>query len=250
MMRGTISEMDPAGSVTITTTAGKVREFPMTEVAYAGPAKDEPQHKPDVEETPSPPPVVKPYVTVNGERALVKLKSTQGQLTFYRQTDAAEAVGANGVAVAIGFSRLCVAPCEIEIPAGTEMLSVSPGGRHPARPVSVTIPPGRSDIIGSYESNKGTRAAGVVLFVATGITSAVLMGMGISAASTDGEVDTGMLVAGGLVLVGGTLGGVYLVTQRDKATFKVHPQRDTAARLNLQRDSLPKSMMLRWSTAL
>jgi hypothetical protein len=174
LLRGTISELVPGDSVTIVTGSGKTREFPMAEVDYAGPADKDPAAGA------SPPPASaeaaatstseqKPeaYVTVQSERAKVHFDSTPPGVTFHRAASSAVAVGSGGgVAVATGYERLCTAPCDVTLPAGTEILALSQPGERFARDAGpITIPAGTSRINGSFESRAGTRAVGWVVAI-------------------------------------------------------------------------------------
>lgn len=253
MVRGTISELVPGETVTITTTTGKTREFPMAEVEYAGPASEAPTRPSSglatkaeeqgeegagqaaQEEKAS----AKPYVTVRGKVARVSLISEPPGLVFHRQSGSATGTGG----VAIGFDRLCAAPCSIELPAGTEQLSLSTDDDTPPPGESVDIPQGRSQILGTYESRLGLRVAGGVILGVSAIGGALLVSLG-AAASVDGEVDVGMLVGGIAILVGGTTAGTIMVTRKDVTTFEVSSKNRHLT------GNLPRPIGLSWSQSM
>lgn len=233
LLRGTIVELLPGESVTITTATGKTREVAMAEVDYAGPGEKDPaaSHEsaayvpPESETTKetsrgasSP---VKPYVTVTGQTAYLHLVSEPEGLTFHRKSGTAT----SGYIQAIGFDRLCVAPCDIEIPAGTEELSLSKPNGAPVKPSAVELPAGNSEIVGRYNSKVGVRVAGIVV-----LSVGVAVGMGLVLASMpdasdlNSEIDTGMLGVGfGLMAAGGLAGGI-MIAQRDSTSFEITRQ--------------------------
>ena len=187
LLRGTISELLAGESVTIVTVTGKTREFAMSEVEYAGPAERDPAAatRPVAPAAAVPPaapakveastePTVRPYVTRNGAEARLHLTSRPDGLTFHRQTGSAVAVGPGGQAYATGYDRLCTAPCDITIPAGTEVLAVSNGDETPRVAGPVSFPAGESQLIASIESRAGTRIAGWTIAGASLVTGVVL----------------------------------------------------------------------------
>lgn len=236
LIRGTISELVPGERVTIVTVTGKVREIAMAEVAYAGP--DEGQRASEPPEAKAPEPeshptesegttgeVVRPYMTVNASRARLQLDSVPAGLTFYRQISASAAAysGPNGGGVAVGvhFERLCTAPCNITIPAGTEILALSTAGASiPVSATSATFPAGQSQVIGKLQSRRGVRTAGWL--VAAG-SLGVGMYMILSSTGDNGKSNTGLLLGGTAIGFGGVMAGVYMALTPDKAHVDVHP---------------------------
>jgi len=251
MLRGTISELVPGETVTIVTVAGKTREIKMSEVAYAGPADEAPeQDAPAPPPTPTPAPAaapvaapstittsepskVEPYVTVQGRRATLHLESEPSGLTFHRASSSAVAVGPGGVAMALGYDRLCTAPCQITIPAGTEVLALSRPGERAFTAGPVTIPAGESRLVGKFESRAGLRATGWVITAASVVGGLALMYVALS--STERECDrySGAcrdspranlppLIGGTVVLaVGAPIGIVMATMVPDKAKVDV-----------------------------
>lgn len=235
LVRGTIGELMPGESVTITTTAGKTREFPMAEVDYAGPADKDPTAGAEPATAAQAAPATKtarPYVTVKGEIARLHLVSDPVGLTFHRKSGSAT----SGEVQAAGFDRLCTAPCDIEIPAGTEELSLSKPDKDPNKPKSVTLPAGDSELVGTYESNAGARIAGFILMIGGAGLGTFLLIKSLPSDGDDG-VNTGLLIPAVALTVGGSIGGAVLMMQKDSSSFEV--RRKDAAEL-----SWPRSQQL------
>jgi len=181
LVRGTINELVPGDSVTIVTTTGKTREFPMADVAYAGSAARDPETKADSGATTesvtlsSDATKTEPAVTVTGQRAEVRLTSEPAGITFHRQSAAAVAMSSHGVAVAVGFEKLCSAPCQVTLAAGNETFALSRNGEFPTTAAPLTIPPGASTLSGHFESRPGLHIAGWVVAAGSLIGGSVLM---------------------------------------------------------------------------
>ncbi|HUQ53100.1 MAG TPA: hypothetical protein VM692_12825, partial [Gammaproteobacteria bacterium] len=246
LLRGKVSELIPGDSVTIVTLTGKVREFPMSEVEYAGPAAQDPKRSApsvDVSTAQKQPEsvsadIAKPYVTVHGREARVKLVSDTDGVTFYRQTGSAFAVGAGGSAFATGYERICAAPCEVSLPAGTETLALGRGDKAPRAAEPVTLPAGVSEVRGTFQSRAGVRVGGWIILVGGAIVGSVLMAtamdseqscdLGVCYETT--EFDGARFLAGTLILGAGVGIGLGMGLMRDKALISVHPQRSSAER--------------------
>src|SRR5260370_29801663 len=113
--RGTIVELIPNDSVTIQLVSGQTRKFPMSSAIYAGPAKADVAGSPTPSESGA-----APNVSVYGEHDTIRLTLEDPNLTFHVKTS-----GGRGAIEEGGFSRLCTAPCKIELLAGGQPLALS-----------------------------------------------------------------------------------------------------------------------------
>lgn len=249
LLRGTISELLTGESVTIVTVTGKTREFPMSEVEYAGPADRDPAAaaRPasvaaqpaaaDVEARVSPEATkVRPYVTRDGKEARLHLTSEPEGLTFHRQTGSAVALGPGGSAYATGYDRLCTAPCDITLPAGTEVLALSDGDESPRVAEPISFPPGKSQVVGNLESRAGTRIAGWTIAGASLIVGVALVyssfssqevcgqdfGLGLGRSCyTETNTSIPLMLTGVLLPSVGLPVGIVLGVRRDAAKVEV-----------------------------
>lgn len=222
ILQGTIAELVPDESVTIVTIAGATRSFPMADVAYAGPIDREPQ-SPAATNAPEPAPAVpeptarattemKPYVTVNAREARLHLQSVPDKVTFHRLAASAGAFA--------GFERMCTAPCDVTMPAGTETLALSheDGGLLAADPI--TLPAGSTTLYGKVHSRQSVRTGGIVITV---IGSLVTLGAAIAfpdASRRDSDLVLYGGIGGGMAAAGV---GVLMMLVRDKATIGTTP---------------------------
>lgn len=240
ILHGKISEMMPGESVTIVTLAGKTREFPMSEVDYAGPVAKDPQASTRApaaaSEAPKQEPAsqgsVKPYVVVNAPEARLHLVASEPGVTFHRQSGSAVAVGARGVAFATGFDRICTAPCDVTLPSGTETLALSRDDRPPVAADPVALPAGSSEVQGTIESRAGVRVAGFVIAIGSLVGGLALALTATSGSALDSHLDMGQVTAGVVVMGVGTPVGFVMALTHDKATIEVH-HNDSASLLPL-----------------
>lgn len=243
LVRGTINSLLPGESVSIVTSAGKTHEFAMGDVEYAGPSDKDPSvaaapAAPASAPATTPAPAtngnvkVEPYVTVESQRASVHLESDPPGLTFHRASTSAIAVGDGGRAVAVGYERLCTAPCDVTIPAGTEVLALSRPGEAGAREAqSVTLPAGHSRVLGSFQSRAGLRTFGWVFAAVTFAAGGAMTYVGMTRTkercsdlgycSTESDVSMPLATLGAVVLVGGPALGGYLAFRPDIAKVQV-----------------------------
>jgi hypothetical protein len=180
LVRGSIVELLPGQSVTITTVTGKVREFPMSEVSYAGPADaEESKAAAKTEQPQSFAPraagqnsneKLRPHVTVHAEEARLVLESEPSGIVFYRQGGSAVA----GNVTAQGYERLCAAPCEISLPAGVESLALSVDRSKPVEAAPLDIPAGRHRVVGRYADRTAIRVVGWVSLIAAPIVGTAI----------------------------------------------------------------------------
>jgi hypothetical protein len=245
LIRGKISELIPGDSVVIVTLAGKTREFKMSEVAYAGPADKDPQAAAKPEARPEPAKDKdtekstdsKSYVTVHGQEARLHLVSDEPGITFHRQVGSAVAVGPGGAAFARGFERMCTAPCEVSLPAGTETLAISRVNGTPVTAESVTIPPGTSEVRGRFESRRGLNIAGWMIAAGSAVGGTLLLvnsfGKEQKCYSFGCEEQTKlngpMMIAGVVILCAGVPIGVGLGVVGPKPIVEVNPASGAAS---------------------
>jgi hypothetical protein len=247
VVRGKISELLPGTSVTIISASGKTHEFQMSEVSYAGPESRDPtaapQPAPASAPAPAPAPApkpqtewsnqgsaeAKPYVTVHGERADLRLESDPPGLTFHRESSSAIAFGHGGVAHATGYERLCTSPCSISLPAGTESFALSIEGKSPVSAGTVTFPAGTSTLKGTYNRNTGIRIAGGVVIAASVIAGVALLASASKTGACDeygychSELNTTNLIAGSVILGAGVGLGIGLVFVPDSGKVQAIP---------------------------
>jgi hypothetical protein len=251
LLRGRISELIPGESVTIVTVTGKTREMAMSEVDYAGPVAKDPQAAPPVtkpaERSVSETKVSgeegekrRPYVTVHGKEARLHVVASEPGITFHRQAGSAVAFGAGVTATATGYERICTAPCEVSLPAGTETLALSKDQKSPLAAEPVTLPPGDSKLTGSIESRSGLRAAGWVVLIGGTVAGLAIVFTSRTTEQTcsqyGGCSDTPKLntaqLLGGVALGGLSIGiGGVMARVPDKAIIEVTPSEASSTRL-------------------
>lgn len=252
LLRGTISELVVGESVTIVTVTGKTREFPMAEVEFAGPADKAPSAAPATSTPPATPTAasamparasgeVKPYVVREGQEARLHLTSTPEGLTFHRQTGSAMAIGRGGSAYAEGYERLCTAPCDITVPAGTEVIALSQGNEPPRVAEPVSFPAGESRLVGSFESRAGVRAAGWIILASSVVVGGVMLYSSIDSEQVCGEdygfgrscynetkISLPLMLGGMLIPAVGIPIGIVMGVRRDVAKVEVATRRAPA----------------------
>jgi hypothetical protein len=249
MLRGTISELVPGDSVTIITASGKTREFPMAEVDYAGPADKDPSasaapsavttaEAPTKSTTTSDNDKVSPEVTVKTDRAQLQLESSPPGLTFHRANSSAIATNGQSVAIARGYQRLCTAPCEASLPAGTEVIALSKEGRFPIEAEAVTLPAGKSRVTGTLESRAGLRGAGWAIAAGGLLIGGILVFTsktteekcyGTDSCIETSGYDKGKFLAGVVIASGGVGVGLVLAFRPDVAKVEVATRNPTLA---------------------
>lgn len=219
MLRGTIAELVPDDHVTIVLATGETRTIPAAEIAYAGPASSAPQ-------PPSaPPPVVPAAAPVTAAppaagaptRHRLVLEANVRDVTFHL------IAGPPGLQ---RMRRLCTAPCEGALLAGTHEIALSVPGRAPIRssaPVLIRAP---STLRGTYRSRAGVRSLGA------GVAALGALGVVVTLAAYLSNQDELSDEAAAPLLVGGFVGslvpiavGLALVGTRDRADVEVAPLR-------------------------
>jgi hypothetical protein len=160
----------------------------------------------------------KPYATIHAENAHVEFHATEEGLTFL-DADAG------------GYSRLCTAPCNIDVPAGYHRFGLS-------KPESKVVASGEDDIevryrtvvSGRYVDRSDARTLGLILAINSPVAGIAMI---IRAVAVDPQprVD-GPLLAGGIVtLAGGLLTGLILVNVKDVAIFQIESGAAAVAQL-------------------
>jgi len=243
ILRGTIAELVPGGTVTIVTMTGETKKLPMTEVQYAGPAAGMPGAAPP----PTPASGPRPLIQVNGRDAPLYLRSSQSDVTFYMRTSTSEGssvstgamVGSRGFGAVGGgtsvfsgrtYARICTAPCEATVPAGQYTLALSKGTGNPVEDEQLVRVDGPATLAGKYTSYAGLRAAGFVISLASIVTGFYLVytsfGKEECDASTnicDRKVDQSRLITGFGIAIGGAIIGGIMGSKGDDAEIRVIP---------------------------
>jgi hypothetical protein len=246
LLRGTIVELVPGATVTVLLPTGETRKVLLSDTTFAGRAADEPTaggSQPNAASPSSEPtPQVgdetrpKPYATIHAAAARVRLVGSQPGLTFHLQTgSAAYSGGLPGASAeaARGYSRLCTAPCSIELPAGYHRFGLSdPSGAlaHGNDEIAVKD----SDTVrGTYNSKAGVRTLGWLL-----IPAGIGAFAGLSAYAFNGAAtldcmappagchmtpNLGVFMAGILVVPVAAMGTFFLVRVSDTASLEVIP---------------------------
>jgi hypothetical protein len=244
MVRGKINELIPGDTVTIVTIAGATRQFKMSEVDYAGLAATDPQAAPTLPAPAGGAPAEapkkdspQPYMKVRSGEAILHLESAPG-LTFLRQSTSAVVVGLRNSAIAAGYERMCTAPCQISLPAGTETLALSRDGALPIGAQAVTLPVGVSRVKGAIDSRSGMRGAGwgVMLGSLALATYLVIDARGerkdcVNGVCHDSDtLDKGQVAAGLIVGAVGFGLGLGMASVPDRAVFTVQPVNGAVSR--------------------
>jgi hypothetical protein len=248
MLRGTISERKTGESVVFVMMTGEVRTIPWADVKYAGPESERPkvaaEGKPQSTQRDS----VRPFVTVRSGEAPFNFRATPTDepVTLHVHSGSATVVGhgfttrgtaAMYVGAADSYSTICTAPCSATLPAGTHRLALSQGRGTPVESDEPTPLAGPSDLQGEYVSRQGTRIAGWIVMLGSGVAGTVLMlsaleekeectpdhSGGEPYCSTTTELNGTRLWGGTGVIAGGTLVGLILAITPDEARITVAP---------------------------
>ena len=163
-----------------------------------------------------------PAVTLHSREARVLFESSPDHLAIYRSSY--RSVGwatAGNISVTAdthGYQRICVAPCEVSVAAGTDTLSVSKTANGESWPLpigAVTFPAGTSRVRLDYHDRGPVRRVGGWVF----LSGLVGMGYGFFEAAgyakcgdgtcKDGKL-RGIAWSGGLMLGAFAIGGIML----------------------------------------
>lgn len=222
LLRGTIVELDPNGSVTIQLVTGEVRTIPMSEVTYAGEASGSQAGAAE------PGGVLASGVSAAGPAVKVRVRSDLSNLTLHRYSGSAQnqLLGGNAQNGSLfGRSRsqfyepICVAPCSFDGRVGTTRLGLEldQRGAVEADPIEIT---GAGVLEARYKDRRGTRIAGGVIGVTGLVVGAVMMIASVTPndpfESTDGAVfGTGLGIG-----LGGILAATIMTNIRDGAELE------------------------------
>ncbi len=234
MVRGTISEKDPEGDVTIETVSGTLRRFSMRDVTYAGPAEGmpkPPRAKPNSPAAEAHGTTVQPRIRVKAGEAPISLKAIPPGVTFHLKTGSANFTGTgagwsgggtHAVAVAgttQAYSVICTAPCEAVLPTGTHRMALSLEGGAPVEDEESVTLNGPARVQGKYTSRYASRIAG-----AAAGAGGLLGGTVIFVAGPKGEDDgSTTLLLGTTVMVVGLVVWLALGFRSDVAEIDVKP---------------------------
>jgi hypothetical protein len=218
LLRGTIVELHPNGTVIIKTLSGENRTFDMSQIRYAGPTVQAPSVPPAFQLFA---PKTEPWV-FSGERLAPLTFAAQNgtqQLTLHIH------VGQFTVGSALGrrytvnqYTRVCSAPCTTWLRPDLYHLALSANG---GSPVGVSAPiriEGKTELIGRYDSYETARAAGWWLFALSligGVISAI--GLHDTAQQHPANDNRGYLTVGFGVSLLGAFTGMALGLSSDQA---------------------------------
>ncbi|MRG91560.1 hypothetical protein [Polyangium spumosum] len=228
MLRGTIVEKDPEGSVTILLPSGKSRTVDMGEVTYAGAESARPKADEDEDEDEAPARggrdgKTKPFITVKAGEAALKLESNEPNATYHVRTGSAYVIGTRGSAVGQSFTEICTAPCEASLPVGTHYLALSKQGGVPVLSPDPVRLDGPSRVVGSYTSNAGTRMAGLGVLVGGILVGGAVMMVPIFTREPGESFSAAPIVIGSILVLGGSLAGTLLMFRSDDVKFEITP---------------------------
>jgi hypothetical protein len=218
MARGTIIELVPSGSVKIQLVDGQTRTFAMADVTYAGRASAEGNGAGGSASWSS-----EAYAKVHAQNAKLALQSDQPNVTFHLETASAQSTRGMS-AEALGFARLCTAPCSIEVPAGPQRFALSRPDGDVIQADSDLVVSGRETIRGGIVDHHGIRLAGVLLLSLGLPLSVGALALGVvTSQNPSSQAPTPLYVGGAIV---GTLSltlGTIFVTRHDSVTLDVQP---------------------------
>jgi hypothetical protein len=187
-----------------------------------------PHEPPAGAEPPNPSPrranAVGVHVTSDQEDVQLLVPTSQGRLTSSGFEWAAGSLAYYGEPR--GYAIVCMAPCNARMPKGSLRLAVSPDGHRVVELDEPVTLDGPARLKTHYESNRGIRALGWVLFgvsLAAGSFVAVLSAATYEKPINDTELLLG--IGGG---VGGAILGLVLTRTQDTASIQVVPQSSVA----------------------
>jgi hypothetical protein len=127
------------------------------------------------------------------------------------------------------YAPVCEGPCVVQLAQGSYQFALAKREGRPVAAAQAIVVDGPLVLHGTYVDRGPLRAAGVILGVAGAVGGVIMIvasvhcGDTAGVCSARGSVD-GPLLAGGIgVLVGSTVLGSVLLTQRDSASFALTP---------------------------
>ncbi len=264
--RGLMSELVPGSHLVMVLVTGETRRFELEEVARveaeagasptAAEGRDEASDDEKRERSraergkASAGEADGPLITVHGERARLRFMAEHPQLTFHLGTGVdrrnGTVVGMTGYpcndwfvgsvhSVGDRFDRICTAPCEASIPAGSYRMALSTpesGLLVLDDPVQV---PGSGRVEGTYRSNSGIRTAGWITGGGSLLAGLTLTLIGYADRSEVGSCAGGpceeranaaLVVSGIAVAFAGLLAGAIMVSIDDEASIRFTPENE------------------------
>jgi hypothetical protein len=209
MVRGTIITALSGEPVVIRLPDGTERRFEAAEVVYAGPAEASAQAAP-----PSPADApARAGATVHTGEARLTLAGAQPNLTFHVKSRESWVSGHGGgssgryfAGRVVDYARLCTAPCEATLPAGSYRFGLSSNEGPVVETNAVTLR-GNERLVGRYESKGHLRTTGAVIGIAGLVIGAALAVVPLATADS-GEIPivlpmigTGVIILGGFVTI-------------------------------------------------
>jgi len=230
LYRGTIIELVRNDHVVVLLPSGESRQFPMSEVSYAGAAAG----------APSDLPVAAPQKVVSSPSEVeIKFQANQPDVRLMLRAGSATGVGYSGRGavsiVANDYRDVCAAPCVATLPAGSQRLALSLAGGPPVEVEDAVSLTDAAVLKGTYESNSSTRVTGAALGIAATVVGVGIMILGIAHTQNvcdqftgmcqdQMSINTGEVIAGTVVwLVGGIAGLAIGMSSPDKATLELNP---------------------------
>jgi hypothetical protein len=269
--RGTISELVPDSHLLLIMVTGETKRLDLKEVARVEAAagasttsarqEEKPADtaaaegkKPEaagqgrpIREPGAPPEPGAPLITVHGEKARLRFTADRPHLTFHVGTGVdrrhGTVVGVTpypyndwfmGSLHSVGdrFDRICTAPCEASMPAGTYRIAVST----PDSGLLVLDDPlqvsGSGFVEGAYRSNAGIRTAGWITGGGSLLVGLTLTIIGYADRSEEGNcaggaceenANTALVISGLAVAFTGMLAGAIMVAVDDEASIRFTP---------------------------
>lgn len=177
-------------------------------------------------------------MTVHAAEARIHFSAPDENTTFYRRSGAAYAEGHYGWArvssVAKGYDRICTAPCEASLPAGTETLAFAHDDDEPRELDPVKLPAGLSEARLSFNTHTGLHIAGfITMFVGTAVGATCFYIDRTGKHSGSGELWLVGGVAAGFGIGAGL--GIPLVKVKDTPVLEMVPSDSAAQRLDQAR---------------
>ena len=183
-----------------------------------------------------PPSTSASVATIHTREARVIFESSPEHLGIYRSSIGATSwvsVGrVSGVGADNTYQRVCVSPCDVSLPAGTDTYSitrVSEGETWPRSIGAITVPEGASTVRLNYRDRQAIRHVGTGFFVgsaASAIYAAVKL-WGFAHCRRDDDCAATELrgsLWGGSVALGALIVGVVLVGVDDVVDVQVSPR--------------------------
>jgi hypothetical protein len=202
---------------------GESRTFPMKDVAYAGPRKDD--ARPIVA---APPPTPAPEQPRQAEDETVAVRFEAAgpvkDLTLHVRASMSEGIVLNALTMSVGtldsetYRQVCTAPCEVKMRPDRYKFALSDKNGHPIVVETPVLVKGSTTLYGRFESRQGVRTAGwIVVGVSLlgGLAIALIPPSNSSSGHQDYTISPTLIGLG--VGAAGTLFGILLGMVGDDA---------------------------------